>query len=67
MSAWTADYLRKRIAECELSAETAVARLEPPARIEGMRKGIEMLYKWLEQAEREEQGHGRHDGDSQEH
>jgi len=64
---WTADYLKERIEVCEKDAVTAVARHEAPSKIEGMRKGIELLHRWLLTAEREETENGRNACDRKEY
>ena len=51
---WTAAQLRAAIDRGNAQVEAMIANRERPERIEGCRKGIEMLFLWLARAEREE-------------
>lgn len=64
---WSAEQLKDAIDRGERQRVTAIANHEKPEKIDGMSKGLDLLHDMLRKAEREEQGHGRHDGDSQEH
>ena len=57
---WTAAQLKGAIERCNAECLAALARHEAPAKIDGMRKGVGMLHKWLARAEREErERHGQ--------
>ena len=51
---WTSGQLRAAIERCNLECATMIARHEPPEKIESRRKGIEMLHRLLQNAERAE-------------
>ena len=53
---WTASQLRDAIKRCEAECEMMVQNNAPPAAIYGRREGIKMLYQYLYEAERAENG-----------
>lgn len=54
MYGWTAAKLRAAIEQREKRTEKLVKEHAKPEVIEASRKGIDKLYRWLEEAERKE-------------
>ena len=54
MYGWTAAKLKAVIEEREMQTEKLVKQHAKPEVIEASRKGIDKLYRWLEEAERKE-------------
>lgn len=48
---WTKEQLMAAIERCEAEVERMIQRHATPEEIEKRRKGIDMLWKWMEAAE----------------
>ena len=51
---WSAKELLDAIERCELECVTMIANHAPPEAIQSRRQGMERLYDWLYEAERQE-------------